>query len=103
MEHCQLPLENLILVLGAALKLPDCNFKFAVHVVLLSLRPFLLLVKLDLLLFDVLQAFLDVLEAALGVVVTHQVVAVVSYLLLQVLLLGRLSCKRTNLGLYASL
>ena len=103
MEHCQLPLENLILVLGAALKLPDCNFKFAVHVVLLSLRPFLLLVKLDLLLFDVLQAFLDVLEAALGVVVAEQVGAVVGYLLLQILLLGRLCGEWTNLGLHAVL
>ena len=85
------------------MKLPDRNFKFAVHVVFLNFRLFLLLIKLDLLLLDVLQAFLDVLETALGVVVAQQVCTVVGYLLLQVLLLGRLGGERTNLGLHAGL
>lgn len=55
----------------------------------------LLLLKLGLLLPDVLQAFLDVLETALGIAVTHDVDFVVGDRLLEVCLLYTLCRERT--------
>jgi len=87
LEHCQLSIKDLVLVLGSALQLPDGDLELAVHVVLFLFRLLFLLVQFYFLLLDSLEAFLDVLKAALRIIVAHQVVAVVLDTSLQVLLL----------------
>ena len=73
LEDGQLALKNLILVLGAALKLRDSNFKFAIHVILLLFCLALLVLKLGFVFTEGFEALLNVFEATLGIAVAHHV------------------------------
>ena len=102
MEDGQLALQNLVLILGAALELSDSDLKLAVHVILFLLSLALFLFELDLLLADVFEPFLDILKATLGVAVAHHVYLVVGHRLLEVGLsnpfLGQRTLQSLNTG-----